>query len=111
MTAARFLWWQASRLQNLKQCSRGQCQSGSDLPPQKTPTSLSFFIPTRQISSDQTLQLFDVEIEDVDQARSQLIVDLDRIFLLEHARFRRNERTFDAKKFENAAQRLLVIIP
>src|SRR5437773_2278937 len=103
MTAARFLWWQASRLQNPKQCSRGR------LPPQKTPTSLSFLVPTGQVPPDQPLELFDVEIENVDQARSQLSSDLICVFLFEHARFRRHERIIDAKKFKNAAHRFLVI--
>src|SRR5437870_3460410 len=37
-------------------------------------------IPLRQISAQQPLQLFDVEIENVDQARSQLISDLICVF-------------------------------
>src|SRR5262249_44273890 len=60
--------------------------------------------------SNQLLQLLHVEIKHIDQARSQLIVDLVGIFLFEHACFRRNEGRIDAEKFKDAAQRPLMFI-
>ena len=39
------------------------------------------------------------------------MVDLIRVFLLEHACFRQNERTIDPEKLKNATKRLLVIVP
>src|SRR5262249_13320830 len=71
---------------------------------------LNFLIPRRQISPQQLLQLFDVETEGIDQSRSQLVVDLVRVRLLEDARFRWHERAVDAEKFKDSTQRFLVLV-